>query len=154
VTASARDRFGTARAVAARSVEHFAFHAPSRPLGPARQRSTGRTPSLTLAFPKSAATRSPWRAASKDLAAQPFAAGPRSERYASGPERTGHSSHRPGAARRRSTSTSFGAHPSTASAPPDRFAPDADPTDALLLRIEPDHTPSAVPTPAEHGALA
>src|SRR5207245_11594875 len=55
-----------------------------------------------LAFPKPAATRSPWRAASKDLAAQLFAAGSRSERHASGPERTGHSSHRPGAARRRS----------------------------------------------------
>jgi hypothetical protein len=50
----------------------------------------------------------------------------------------------------------FGAQLATASPPVDRFDldPDADPTDALLLRIGSDRISFAVPTPAEHGALA
>jgi hypothetical protein len=82
---------------------------------------------------QSAAARSPWQVASKDLAAQPFVAGPQAEQHASGPESVGHFSHRPGAARRCSPSAL-----AAASALADRFDPDADPTHALLLGI--DHT--------------
>jgi hypothetical protein len=100
-------------------------------------------------LPNPAATRSPWRAASKDLAAQPFAAGPRSERHVSGPERTGHSSHRPGAARRCSAPLSFGAQPTTASEPAERFPSAPHPSRAAVTVGA---SPQGEATPSAFGA--